>query len=1175
MSQSIRFTPAQAAAIRARGGSLLVSAAAGSGKTRVLVERAVGLITDPHHPIEADRLLIMTFTNAAAAKLRADITARLLEEVRAHPGDQRLRRQQLRLQRASIGTVDAFCLHFVQQNFASLEIPPDFQTADEATLGRLRQEALAAVLEQAYTDPDFRAFADLYDRGRTDDTAGTVILELYDFTRSLPHPDQALEAFAAAWQSDCPPQDTAWGRAVLERAAARVEEILRLLEAALHTAVRDKAADRAYTAVLLDDQSRLQQLERLLRDGDWEKAQAAARGLNEWRRAGRIQGGKESNTAALAASELRDRAKKQAAKLCSDYLVCTGAEFDADRRRAAPLVAALVRAVRLFGQTFLAAKVEEKLLDYADYEHMTLDLLQTPDGQRTPLCETISRRYEAVLVDEYQDTNALQDAIYFSLAAPDATNLFFVGDIKQSIYRFRQADPSVFAAKQAAWQPYPDPPRVPLARPATIALDANFRSAPAVIAGINDLFEVLFSEQLGGIGYGPGQKLVVGKPDEYQGLCEIDVLEQAGADADAAAIAERIRTMVEDGFPVRGPDGQRPCRYEDFCILLRGRSDFPVYEAALRSAGVPVFADVAADLLDAPHVRPFAALLSILDNPAQDVELAAVLLSPLYPYTPDDLVRLRGKARGGSLYAAVLHQGQGRFGAFLKDLSVFRQLARTLPVDALIEELFARTGYLAAVGAMPDGARCRDDLRTFAAWASSAGARGLSALVRAMEAARQSGGLQPGGSGQTRPGCVSVMTVHRSKGLEFPVVFVANTTHKFNQSDAVRPVLCHRSLGVGLMLRDPGRASRYKTLPYAALARTIRAETLSEEMRILYVALTRAQDALIVTVPVKRLEQEIKTPALCAYAEAADAEMLQSFSSWGGWLLTAALTHPDSGPLWARSGFLPHWRDTAAPLTIRVRPAPPPPAAQPTPPPAEADAGLRQALLQSFAWQYPRRALRDIPAKVSVTAVTHGAAGQRLERPAFLQKSGLTGAERGTAIHAFLQNVPFDGPAPDLDAEVRRQTELRLLDPELARHLRLEEVRPFFESPVWRRIRLARRVLREEPFITALPAGEVTGDRPGTGPLPDGAQVLVQGIADLVLVFDDHAEILDYKTDRSRDPDFYRREYAGQLRLYRRAFALRLPVPVTRLTIYSVTLAQEIDIPLQEEPAQSFSAPTP
>ena len=1165
MSNFIRFTPAQAAAISARGGSLLVSAAAGSGKTRVLVERTVGLITDPHHPIEADRLLIMTFTNAAAAKLRADITARLLEEVRAHPADQRLRRQQLRLQRASIGTVDAFCLHFVQQHFASLDIPPDFQTADDATLSRLRQESLAAVLEQAYTDPDFRAFADLYDRGRTDDTAGTVIVELYDFTRSLPHPDQALDAFAAAWQSDCPPQDTRWGQAVLEQALARAEGILRLLDAAVNTAVRDKAADRAYTAVLLDDQSRVQELQQLLQARAWDKAVEAAQALRSWRRAGRVQGGKDSNTAALAASELRDRAKKQAAKLSSDFLVCTAAEFAADRRRAAPLVAALVRAVKLFGQTFLAAKLEEKILDYADYEHMTLDLLQTPDGSRTPLCETVSRRYEAVLVDEYQDTNALQDAIYFSLAAPDAANLFFVGDIKQSIYRFRQADPSVFAAKQSAWQPYPDPPQIPLSRPATIALDANFRSAPAVIEGINYLFECIFSDRLGGIGYGPGQKLVVGKPDAYEGLCELCVVEQADAAGDAAAIAARIQAMVDEGFPVRCPEGQRPCRFEDFCILLRGRSDFPIYEAALRAAGVPVYADVAADLLDAPHVRPFAALLSILDNPAQDVDLAAVLLSPLYPYTPDDLVRLRSRVRGGSLYAAVLHGGQGRFDAFLRDLTAFRRLARTLPVDALIEELFARTGYLAAVGAMPDGARCREDLRTFASWAAGAGARGLPALVRAMEAARQAGGLQPGGSGQTRPGCVSIMTVHRSKGLEFPVVFVANTTHKFNQSDAIRPVLCHRSLGVGLMLRDPGKASRYRTLPHAALARTIRTETLSEEMRILYVALTRAQDALIVTVPVKRLEQEVKLPALYAYAGAIDAETLQGFSSWGSWLLTAALCHPDSGPLWSQSGFLPRWKDTRAPLGIRVVTAPPPGQAQPAGQPVPADPALRDALLQNFAWRYPRQALRDVPAKVSVTAVTHGTRPTRLERPAFLQKSGLTGAERGTAIHAFLQNVPLQGPAPDLDAEVRRQTERKLLDPTLASQLRLEEVRPFFESAVWRRLHLARQVLREEPFITALPAGEIAPAARPEGAPPTGAQVLVQGIADVVLIFDDHAEILDYKTDRARDPEFYRREYAGQLQLYRRAFALRLQVPVTKLTIYSTTLAQEIDIPLQSE----------
>ena len=1156
---TIQFTPAQAAAIQARGGSLLVSAAAGSGKTRVLVERAVGLITDPVHPVEADSLLIMTFTNAAAAKLRADITARLLAEVRQHPEDSRLRRQQLRLQRASIGTVDAFCLHFVQQHFAALDIPPDFETADESTLGRLRQDTLASVLETAYTDPDFCAFADLYDRGRTDDTAGAVVLELYDFTRALPHPDRVLDDFAAMWAGEEPPQNTAWGKALMNSAAVRTAGALRLIDTAITMAALDTAADRAYTAVLLDDQSKLQLLAKYLHQGDWDEAVTALKSAGQWKRPGRIQGGKDRNGAANGASSLRDRAKKQVSKLSTDFLLCTAEDFAADRRRAAPLVAALVRVVRQFSQAFFQAKLEEKVLDYADYEHLTLDLLQTPEGERTPLCRTVSARYSAVLVDEYQDTNALQDAIYFSLASPAGDNLFFVGDIKQSIYRFRQADPTVFTEKQKAWAPYAGPAGGRISRPATIALDANFRSAPAVIEGVNFLFEQIFSPDLGGIAYGPGQRLVVGKPGDYPGLCQMLVLDGCTdpvAD-DARAIAARIAEMKAEEFPVRGKEGTRPCQDEDFCILLRSRGDFPVYEAALRAAGIPVFADAAADLLDTPHVRPFAALLRIIDNPAQDVELSAVLLSPLYDCRPDDLVRLRARVPGGSLYAAVRRGPQERFGTFLNDLQTFRRLARTLTVPALIEELFARTGYLAAVGAMPDGARCREDLLAFAAWASGAGARGLPALIRAMNAAQQTGGITPGGGGQSRPGCVSIMTVHRSKGLEFPVVFVAGTTHKFNQSDVIRPVLCHRSLGVGLTLRDGTKASRYKTLPYAALAQTIRAETLSEEMRILYVALTRAQDALIITVPCKDVGKELEVPLLCASAGAISAETLQGFQNWGSWLLTAALRHPAGEPLWRYSDFLPNYLNTQAPLQVEVETPPPPTGSAETPAEAAPDAALQATLLQNFAWQDPAALLHDIPAKVSVSAVAHAARDVALERPAFLQHSGLTGAERGTAIHAFLQSMPFVQEEPDLDAEVQRQLDLNLLDPDLAKVLDLDAIRPFLGSALWRRIRQAKQILREEPFITSLPASEVV---PGA---PDGAGVLVQGIADLVLVFEDHAEIVDYKTDKTRDTEYYKKEYAAQLQLYRRAFALRLGVPVNRLTIYAFSLQQEIDIPLQ------------
>ena len=1155
----IKFTDAQATAITARGGSLLVSAAAGSGKTRVLVERVVGLITDPEHPADADSLLIMTFTNAAAAKLRADITTRLAQEVRAHPGDRNLRRQQLLLQRASIGTVDAFCLHFVQQHFAMLDVPPDFETAEEADLARIEQETLAATLETAYNDPDFRAFADLYDRGRTDNTAGDAILDLYHFTRALPHPAASLKAFAEMWQTDAPPQDTPWGQELLGIALARAQGAKTLLESGAAIAARDEMADAAYTAVMQDDAARVENLCYRLAEKDWEGSlNALELALGGWRRAGAVKGGKDSNQAASAASELRDRAKKQLESLRKDALLCTGEEFAADRRRAAPLVAALVRAAQTFADSCFAAKCAEKVLDYADYEHLTLDLLLDEHNERTPLCRTVSSHYRAVLVDEYQDTNALQDAIYFALARPEADNLFFVGDIKQSIYRFRLADPSIFVGKQQQWKPHPQPAPAP----ATLALDANFRSAPGVIAGINYLFETFFSKGLGGVDYGDGQRLVVGgdKNAAYQGMCEVDVMDGADTEAEAQHIARRIAEMVQSGFAVRGKEGVRPCRYDDFCILLRGRKGFPTYEGALRTAGIPVFADSAADLLDEPHIRPFAALLRVIDNPAQDIPLAAVLLSPLFPYTADDLVALRRACPQGSLYGAVLDDAADRFAEFTAALTEYRRLARTLPVAELLEELLARTGYLAAVGALPDGARCREDLLSFTAWASGAGRAGLPALIRAMDAAAANGGLNQSAGGQTRPGCVSIMTVHRSKGLEFPVVFVADTDHKFNQSDAIRPVLTHSRLGVGVMLRAPRAAKRFKTLPYAALAQAIRTETLSEEMRVLYVALTRAQDALIITVPLKNTASLLKTPAVCAAAEATGPEAMRSMGSWAGWILTATMLHPDSDALWNYTSFLPHHRPTKVALGIRLLPLPEQ-TEQPSAPPAPAaDPAAVARLRASFAWQSPRAALEKVPAKVSVSAVVHAARPVALERPAFLQKSGMTGAERGTAIHAFMQSVPFDGPAPDLTAEVRRQTELQLLDPALADKLDLDAVRPFFESAVWRRIRLAKQILREEPFITALPAAEVT-PAAGQGSAA-AAEVLVQGIADLVLVFDEHAEILDYKTDRSRDAQFYVDEYAAQLRLYRRAFAQRLSVPVTKLTIYSFALADEIDIPL-------------
>ena len=553
----------------------------------------------------------------------------------------------------------------------------------------------------------------------------------------------------------------------------------------------------------------------------------------------------------------------------------------------------------------------------------------------------------------------------------------------------------------------------------------------------------------------------------------------------------------------------------------------------------------------------------------QDIPLLAVLSSSIYGATEDELAEIKLTAGYGRFYSAVFHPDnscRSCCAALRKDLSYYKKLAVTMPVEAFIRRLIRDKSLFAYIRALGDGQQRQENVETFLSIAGrfdQNGGLGLAAFLRYVDSMiRGDGKTDSAPVIVTDENAVKIMSGHHSKGLEFPVVFVANTSHKFNQSDAIYPVLYHKELGIGLMLRAGSSASRYKTLPYTAVVQTIKRETLSEEMRILYVALTRAQDALIITVPLKRPESELKNPAMFASAEATDAEAMLGAQNWGLWLLTAAMLHPASEELWKYSELLPHHIPTEAPLNIRL--LDPPPAVQAAEPeaPALPDDALTERLLEAFTWQSPNKALETIPVKVSVSAVTHTKQELTLRRPAFLQKSGMTGAERGTAIHAFLQSVPFGPQPPELEAEVQRQLDLHLLDPELAKVLDLERVRPFFASGVWQRIAAARQVLREEPFITALPAGEVVPEAAGQGRAAK-APVLVQGIADVVLVFDDHAEILDYKTDKSRNATYYIESYAAQLRLYRRAFALRLPVPVTKLTIYSFAMQDEIDIPLE------------
>ena len=1226
-----KWTPAQRAAIEDRGGALLVSAAAGSGKTAVLTERAVRLITDPEHPVDADRLLIVTFTNAAAAELRARIGQALLRLSVQQPHNTALRRQRMLLQRAPICTIDAFCLDLLHKHFQALDIPPDFAPADPGSVEVLRASALAETLENAYRDPDFCAFADLYGKGRTDQAAGNTILHVYDFLRALPDYDRRMDEYLDPWQQENGFGSTCWHDLLLAEAARCAGAARELLTAALADCREDfaltqaqaeekgkTAASKAKAAAGVNDKfaeplSRLEnaaallgEVERLAAAGEWtplyDKLTPYVLGMEEMPG---FKGMKKRLTGDHKAA-VRTRTD-EAAKLfeqITELISCSEEEAEADRREALPRLRALFAAVRDFDARFSAKKKERKLLEFSDFEHQALRLLRTPEGEPTPLCQSIRQNYAAVMVDEYQDTNALQDAIYRCLASPAGDDLFLVGDLKQSIYRFRQADPSIFRTKLDVWAPLPGGtarPRPAEGTPGTdalLALDANFRSAPQVVAGINFIFEQLMTPRLGDTAYGDGQRLVCGAPGEYAGSVEAHFLPDDTAETDAAWIAQHIEELVQNGTPVRDGSSTRPVQYEDCCILLAARGDFLAYEEALTARGIPVYADARENLMTAPHIRPLISLLKVIDNPAQDIYLAAAMLGPMFGFTDDDLVRLRAcseetqkkqqepgtKLTRMSLYGAVLQVVQSedetpftqKVKAFYARLTELRRMARSVPAEQLLEEIFVSTGYLAALGVLENGARRREDARRFAAFCAESGTNGISALVRAIDAAAQAGSTgQDAVPGGARPGCVTIMTIHRSKGLQFPVVFVGDTARHFNLSDTYQPVLLHREYGAGLRLR-PEQGDLYKTAAYTALANAHAQETRSEQMRLLYVALTRAQDMLILTIPLGMTKTGNPFARAAAFLAAGAGETLnRQANSFADWLRAALLVHPFGGPLRRLAGDLElPFVFTESEITVSVQEAGPEPEASgpepEQPAAAPADPVLVAGLQEGFVWQYPAAELAAVPAKVSVTSIVHKAEQTTLERPAFLSRDGLTAAEMGTALHAFLEHADFSAlaaakaagrPEEAILAERQRQVDRQLVAPEIAEKLDVSRIRRFVEGEAFAKICAADEVLRELAFITALPAEAVLAAQGTEGVRAEGEQVLVQGIADLVLVYPDHLELLDYKTDRRKTEADFLRAYRAQLNLYALAIDKRFaPKKVTYKGICSLELGKLIEV---------------
>ncbi len=1185
---SRKWTTEQKQCIDARGGTVLVSAAAGSGKTSVLVQRVIGLITDPENPVDVDRLLVVTFTKAAAAEMKQRLSAALSALIAERPEDRRLGRQQMLLPKANISTVHGFCSSLVREQFHLLGLPPAFKVAEETETALLQEEAVGEIVEELYADGDadtaaaFRELAALLSPGRDDRGLFQAVRRLYEFVQSHPFPDAWLTEKERAYAADGPVAQTAWGQAVLSSLRDTAEGCAALLSRALALTAEEPVMADKYGPVIAREREMLTGLSAALSDPGltWDGAAERLAALSF----GRLPPLRnyEDEIRKNRVTALRDDVKKRLKDI--DALLC-GSEADcqADIRALSRLVSVLFEAVRRYAVRFAEKKRRRGLVDFGDLEHFALRLLIGEDGKRTPLAAELSDRFDEVLVDEYQDTNAAQDALFRALSR-EGTNLFMVGDVKQSIYGFRQAMPEIFIRRRDGYPPFDGEHY-----PAAITLGNNFRSRREVTDAVNFVFRQLMTRPVGGIDYDEREALIqsAGYPDAPGRETELLIVdggtreESDGRDAaEARVIAGRIREMLAS-FPIAEGEALRPARWGDFCILLRSKNAHAAaYVDELNRCGIPAWTSSAGGFFSAPEIAGAVSLLRIIDNPVQDVPLLAALFSPAFGFTPDDLAEIRQTDRGRSgrrLYTALRRYArEGEQGAlreraadFLRRLDGWRVLAVTLPADRLIHRVYEDAGLPAAAGAMRHGAQrvanlrlLHDNARRF----EQNGFRGLSAFVRFLDRMEQQGLDMAPASVAGQEDAVRILSIHNSKGLEFPVVFLAGLGGQFNRESTTANLLLHPEAGVGMKRRDPETLTQWNTLPRQAVALTIRRSERAEELRVLYVAMTRAREKLCMVMTLPKPENRLASlAASLGEGETLPASAVLAAGGMGDWILSAALRHPLGGHLRALAGddcVSVRPADTA--WKIDVLRSPPPDEAEKTGiKPVAPDASFAAEVERRMAYRYPYAAVSALPAKLAASALSHGRVRREhvaASRPAFLSESGLTPAERGTALHTFMQFAEYSAAAADISAEIRRLAAGGFLTPEQGAAIPAARVRKFFASPLYARMAASPRLLREVHFTVDRPAALLLDPADEDGRRQaEGEFLIVQGIADCVFEENGRLVVVDYKTDRVKTGAELIDRYREQLRIYADALSRTLGAPVEEALLYSFALGETID----------------
>jgi len=1161
------LTPYQELAAESRGGGRLVSAAAGSGKTKVLVERLLRRVA---RGADIDDFLVVTYTRAAAGELRSRISRELGTLIAAHPEDRRLRRQTQLVCRADIGTIDSLCGRFLRENTHLAGIAPDFRVIEPDRADAIRAGVLERLMDSVYesieTDAGLRSLVDSFGAGRNDQKLTELLLRLHASLQSHPDPSAWLREQRAALTA-APGADAAaspWGAYLLERAAAQADYWERRLSELLTELLQPGNEKRcaAYGPTLDKTAEGLRAVARAAGQG-WDAAREAALAV-EFPKAGRFPAGDPLIEDVKAA---REECKKLAGKKWAALFSQDSAALRAEMTAAAPAMEALLRLTEALDEAYAREKKRRGVVDFSDQEHMVLRLLEDP---ATGLARSLSDRYEEVLVDEYQDVNACQDRL-FALLSDHGRRLFCVGDVKQSIYRFRLADPSLFLDKYGRWSDvYAN---MSPGEPGRILLRENFRSRPEILQGCNHVFRSIMSRSLGELDYDEAAALRPGRPFPGEGAAvELTVLsdpehgeeddERPDADEmEARYVAEKIRSLADSGVLVTEGDELRPARWGDFAILLRAKKAAPCYRAALAELGIPAAAQQGSGFFRSLEVTVLLSLLAVIDNPRQDVALIAALRSPLFGFTADDLSAIRARDRRVDFYTALRSAGKSdeKCAAFLRELEGLRALAPDLSVEELLERVCDRTELYALLAAMPDALARRENVQLLLDYArqfEQNGYRGLFSFLDWMRRLEQRGEEPRTGLVEQRE-AVQIISIHHAKGLEYPIVFLCGTGKQFNLTDTRYDVLFHPALGVGGRVTDTALGQSYPSLAWRAVSEKLREETLSEEMRVLYVAMTRACDRLYITGRTRdaaalkeRLSRDIRSPL--------PPELLRGDPCPLHWLLRAALL-PES-PLLLR------WESNAAGPPAAVGTEEAPEKAEPAPP---------EDLSPRLGWRYGAAWAAALPSKLTASALRgralpdpeavslapEDAPRKSVRRPDFTAAAApLTGTEKGTAVHAVLQFMDFarGGSEEEIRGEIDRLLREGRLSPAQAAAAEPGWIAAFFRSDIGRRVLTADELWREQRFSLLCGAEDFFD-------VPPGEEILLQGMVDLCIREGDALTVVDYKTDIVTEESLGEKAaaYAPQIRAYAAALERMLGRPVKEGVLFFLRAGKAVTAPLE------------